>query len=85
MIDKYYLVKNIFIFIYFLFIPSLIRCQCLSNWFGRNCSEPNMCNYNETSLCPDGFICKITDENQECKFSLSIKIFFSHYEKQPQV
>ena len=25
-----------------------------------------MCNYNETSRCPDGFICKITDENQEC-------------------
>ncbi len=70
MIDKYYLVE-IIILIYFLFIlPSLIRCQCTFNWFGRNCSEPNMCNYNETSHCPDGFICKITDENQECKMKI---------------
>ena len=66
--DKYYLVGNIFIC--FLFIPSLIRCQCVSSWFGRNCSEPNMCNYNETNRCPDGFYCKITDENQECKLLL---------------
>ncbi|CAF3534312.1 unnamed protein product [Adineta steineri] len=41
-------------------------CQCETNWFGRNCSEPNICNHNNTSLCPDGFICKVTDENQEC-------------------
>ncbi|CAF3641598.1 unnamed protein product [Rotaria sordida] len=41
-------------------------CQCETKWFGRNCSEPNICNYNNNSLCPDGFICKITDENQEC-------------------
>jgi hypothetical protein len=68
MIDKVYLPKNFFIFISFFLIPSLIRCQCELNWFGRNCSEPNICNYNNISLCPDGFICKITDENQECKF-----------------
>jgi hypothetical protein len=51
----------------FLVFPSLIRCQCQENWFGRNCSDINICNYNGTSLCPNGFICKITDENQECK------------------
>jgi hypothetical protein len=67
MIDKHCHHKNFFIFIIFLLIPLLIRCQCESNWFGRNCSEPNLCNYNNSSLCPDGFICKITDENQECK------------------
>jgi hypothetical protein len=68
MIDKLYLYKNFFIFLSFFLIPSLIRCQCESNWFGRNCSEPNICNYNNTNFCPDGFICRITDENQECKF-----------------
>ncbi|CAF3431133.1 unnamed protein product [Rotaria socialis] len=41
-------------------------CQCDPRWFGRNCSEPNICNYNNSSLCPNGFICKVTDENQEC-------------------
>ncbi len=61
------MIDKLFIFITFLLIPLLIRCQCISNWFGRNCSEPNICNSNETNLCPDGFICKITDENQECK------------------
>ncbi|UJR36501.1 hypothetical protein I4U23_029222 [Adineta vaga] len=41
-------------------------CQCDTSWFGRNCSEPNICNYHNTSLCPNGFTCKIIDENQEC-------------------
>lgn len=65
MIDKLH-TETIFILL-FLF-PSLTRCKCDPRWFGRNCSEPNICNYNNGSLCPDGFICKITDENQECKF-----------------
>ena len=30
-----------------------------------------------TSLCPDGFICKITDENQECKL-----VFFILFKSQ---
>jgi hypothetical protein len=59
----------ILIILSLLLFPSLISCQCETNWFGRNCSEPNICNYNNNSLCPDGFICKITDENQECKFN----------------
>lgn len=71
MINK--LNANAIFCIFLLIFPSLIRCQCEPNWFGRNCSEPNICNYNNNnnSLCPDGFVCKITDENQECKFSFS--------------
>ncbi|CAF1175880.1 unnamed protein product [Rotaria sordida] len=42
-------------------------CQCESNWFGQNCSQINLCNYNNSSLCPNGFICKTIDNNnQEC-------------------
>ncbi|CAF3833457.1 unnamed protein product [Rotaria magnacalcarata] len=41
-------------------------CQCDPRWFGRICSEPNICNYNNSSLCPNGFICKVSDDNQEC-------------------
>ncbi|CAF1001650.1 unnamed protein product [Adineta steineri] len=43
-------------------------CQCESNWFGQNCTQINICNNNNnSSLCPDGFICKTIDNNnQEC-------------------
>ncbi|CAF4923931.1 unnamed protein product, partial [Rotaria magnacalcarata] len=41
-------------------------CQCESNWFGQNCSQIDLCHYNNSSLCPNGFICKTIDNNQEC-------------------
>ena len=53
---------------------SFVRCQCESNWFGANCSEVSLCNYNGTSLCPTGFACKITGGNQECKWHVLISI-----------
>ena len=52
----------------FLLRPSLVRCQCEENWFGRNCSEINICDYNKTTLCPERFVCRVTGENQECKW-----------------
>lgn len=54
-------------FIFFLFSPSMISCQCDAEWFGRNCSETNLCDLNGTNLCPDGFSCQVHGENQECK------------------
>jgi hypothetical protein len=60
------MIQNFFIFIFLLLFPSIIRCQCEINWFGQNCSQINLCNYNNHSLCPDGFICKTIDDNQEC-------------------
>jgi hypothetical protein len=71
MIDKVYLKETCLIFLIF---PLLIRCQCETDWFGRNCSEPSLCNSNNTNFCPDGFICKTTDENQECKFNFLLEI-----------
>ncbi|CAF1554092.1 unnamed protein product [Adineta ricciae] len=41
-------------------------CQCENNWFGQNCSQINLCNYNNSSLCPDGFRCQTTNEKQQC-------------------
>ena len=51
--------------IFFLF-PSIIRCQCSNNWFGENCSQINLCNYNQSNLCPNGFLCQTINEQQEC-------------------
>jgi hypothetical protein len=51
--------------ILFLF-PSIIRCQCETNWFGENCSQVNLCNYNNSNLCPNDFICQTIHDNQEC-------------------
>lgn len=61
------MIEIVWIFFSSLCFPSLIRCQCTFNWFGRNCSEPNLCQLNQTNPCPEGFICQVTDENQECK------------------
>jgi hypothetical protein len=67
MIDKQHMIQNLFIFIYLLFLfPSTIRCQCESNWFGQNCSQINLCNYNNSNLCPNGFLCQTINDNQEC-------------------
>ncbi|UJR09595.1 hypothetical protein I4U23_013830 [Adineta vaga] len=41
-------------------------CQCENDWFGQNCSQINLCNYNNSSLCPDGFRCQTTNDKQEC-------------------
>ena len=60
------MIQNLLIFICFLFFPINIRCQCERNWFGQNCSQINMCDYNNSSLCPNKFICKTIDNNQEC-------------------
>jgi hypothetical protein len=67
MTDKKHLIEHflIFIFLFFLF-PIKIRCQCETNWFGQNCSQINLCNYNNSSLCPTGFICQTIHDNQEC-------------------
>jgi len=67
------MIQNLIIFISFLFVfPSIIRCQCETNWFGQNCSQINLCNYNNSNLCPNGFICQTINDNQEC---LSIGTF----------
>ena len=60
------MIQYFLIFFFLLLFPSIIRCQCETNWFGQNCSQVNLCNYNNHSLCPDGFICKTTDDYQEC-------------------
>ncbi|CAF2665722.1 unnamed protein product [Rotaria sp. Silwood2] len=61
------MIKNFLIFIFLILFPSIIRCQCEPNWFGQNCSQINICNYNNSSRCPNGFICKTIDNNnQEC-------------------
>lgn len=62
MIDKLVLSS---IFIIFL-SASLIRCQCSPDWFGRNCTESNLCPTNRTSRCPNGFRCNTVDQYQEC-------------------
>jgi len=66
MIDISHMIQNLLIFICLLLFPSTIRCQCETNWFGQNCSQINLCNYNNSNLCPNGFICKTTNDNQEC-------------------
>ena len=53
-------------FSYLFVFPSIVRCQCESNWFGTNCSQINLCHYNNSSLCPTGFRCQTTDDQQEC-------------------
>ena len=53
------------LFILLLYFPLLIRCQCGVNWFGINCTEPNLC-HGKTEFCPDDFHCQISGENQEC-------------------
>ena len=62
------LVLNFFILISFLvsFLPTNIRCQCETNWFSENCSQIDICNYNNSRFCPNEFICKTIDDNQEC-------------------
>jgi hypothetical protein len=46
---------------------SMIRCQCSNDWFGSNCSQINLCQYNNSSQCPDNFHCQTIDDNyQEC-------------------
>lgn len=58
--------NNILIYFFLLSFPTIIRCECEANWFGQNCSQIDLCNYNNSNLCPNGFYCKTTDNNQEC-------------------
>jgi hypothetical protein len=58
------MILNLIIFL--ILFPSTIRCQCETNWFGQNCSQVNLCNYNNSNLCPNDFICQTINDNQEC-------------------
>lgn len=60
------MIANVFYLIIFFLFPSTISCQCSSNWFGENCSQINLCNYNESNLCPNDFLCQTINDQQEC-------------------
>ena len=59
-------IPSILEFLIILVLPSFIRCECPPQWFGQNCTQVNLCHYNNSSRCPTGFRCQTTDDYQEC-------------------